>query len=387
MKPSRRVTNIPPSGIRRYFELAEEADDVISLGVGEPDFTAPWPIRDAAITSLERGQTSYTTNRGLASLREELAVYAAQAFDLTYRADDEILVTTGASEAVDLALRAVVDPGDRVAIAEPCYLSYRPLLELLGAEIIAVETRETDAFRLTPSALEDARAERADLLVMCYPNNPTGAIMTGSDLEDVAAFARDHDIGVISDEIYAALTYDHEHVSIATFPEMRDRTIVVNGFSKAFAMTGFRLGYAMGPAEVISAMNRVHQYAMLSAPTTAQHAAVEGLQSCQSDVESMRRQYDRRRRFVLARFEEMGIPCFEAKGAFYVFPQCPIPDEDEFVERLLREEQVAIVPGYVFGEAGRGHLRVSYATGIDQLREALARIESFVERLNRASVG
>lgn len=375
-----RVQSLPPSGIRRYFELAEEMDDVISLGVGEPDFTAPWPVREAAITSLEQGRTSYTTNRGLRELRGEIGNYLSDRFELRYSPDDELIVTTGASEAVDLAIRALVEPGDTVAITEPTYLSYRPLAELTGATICPVQTREQEEFRVTPERLEAAGAAAADLLILCYPNNPTGAILPPDTLEEVAAYAKTHDLTIVSDEIYAELTYDHDHVSIASFPGMRERTVVVNGFSKAFAMTGLRLGYAAGPAHVIDAMNRVHQYAMLSAPTTAQYAALEGLRHCLDEVAAMGRQYDRRRNFVLARFEEMGLPCFEAKGAFYVFPSCPDHPADEFAEALLREEQVAVVPGDVFGAAGDGHLRVSYATGFEQLREAMNRIERFLDR-------
>lgn len=378
MKPSRRVDEIPPSGIRRFFELAEEVDEIISLGVGEPDFSAPWAVREAAIHSLERGRTSYTTNRGRSDLRAEIERYVRAAFGLTYDAETEILVTTGASEAVDLAIRALVDPDDVVAIVEPTYVSYRPLCELAGAEVIPVPTTEADDFRLTAAALESADAARADHLVMCYPNNPTGAIMTPPELEQVARFARDEDITVISDEIYAALTYDGHHTSIASLPEMRDRTVVVNGFSKSFAMTGLRLGYALAPERIADAMNRIHQYSMLSAPTTAQFAALEGLRNCLDEVTDMRRQYDRRRKFVLSRFDEMGIDCFEAKGAFYVFPECPGGDDEAFAEELLAEEAVAVVPGRVFGEAGRGHLRVSYATSLEQLREAMNRIERYL---------
>ncbi|MCU4924821.1 aminotransferase class I/II-fold pyridoxal phosphate-dependent enzyme [Halobacteria archaeon AArc-dxtr1] len=399
---SDRVQSVGPSGIRRFFEIAEEREDVISLGVGEPDFATPWAARDAAIASLEQGKTSYTANRGKRELREAIAGYVDERFGLEYDPDDEILVTAGASEAVDLAFRAVVDPGDTVAVAQPSYISYGPGVTFAGGEVLPVPTREEDEFRLTVDALESAGAAEADVLVLCYPNNPTGAIMTRSELEPVADFARKHDLVVFADEIYAELTYvandepetaseqsasttqkatggTADHASIATLPGMAERTIVFNGFSKAHAMTGLRLGYALGPAEVIGAMNRIHQYTMLSAPTTPQYAAIEALDSCGPDVREMVSQYDRRRRYVLSRFREIGMPCFEAKGAFYVFPEVPGDwDAAEFAEALLREQGVAAVPGDVFGEGGAGHLRVSYATGLEDLRKALDRIEEFV---------
>ncbi|MFC4988294.1 aminotransferase class I/II-fold pyridoxal phosphate-dependent enzyme [Saliphagus infecundisoli] len=379
-EPAGRVREVPPSGIRRFFEIAEERDDVISLGVGEPDFATPWAAREAAIDSLERGRTSYTANRGMADLRAAISGYVADRFDLSYDASEEILVTAGASEAVDLAFRAFVDPGDRVAVAQPSYISYEPGITFAGGDVLPVATREADEFRLTREALAEAGAEEAEALVYCYPNNPTGAVMSREQLEPIADFAREHDLLVFADEIYAELTYDGEHASIATLPGMRERTVVFNGFSKAHAMTGLRLGYALAPAEAIGTMNRIHQYTMLSAPTTAQYAAIEAIESCAGDVREMVEQYDRRRRFVLARFEEIGMPCFEARGAFYVFPQVPEGwDADTFAEELLTEHGVAVVPGSVFGSGGDGHLRVSYATGMEELREALARIERFVD--------
>jgi aminotransferase len=378
MEPARRAAEAEPSGIRRFFELAEAYDDVVSLGVGEPDFAAPWAARDAAIDALQRGHTSYTPNRGTADLRSAIATHVLSRYDLSYDPDEEVLVTTGVSEGFDLAMRALVDPGDVVAVAEPSYISYPAAVEFAGGEVLSVPTREADDFRLTPEALEAAGAGGADLLVLCYPNNPTGAVMRENDLAAVAAFCREHDLGVVSDEVYAALTYDGGHTSIATLPEMRERTVVLNGFSKTYAMTGMRLGYALGPVELVEAMNRIHQYSMLSAPTTAQAAAVEALRSCEDDVAEMRAAYDRRRKFVLARFEEMGVDCFEAQGAFYVFPEVPGGDAEAFAEGLLEEERVAAVPGGVFGEGGEGHLRVSYATGLEDLRTAMDRIESFV---------
>jgi len=378
MKVSDRVEQVPPSGIRRFFELAEEMDDIISLGVGEPDFSAPWSARDAAIASLERGETSYTANRGKRELREAIADHQRRRYGLDYDPGEEIIVTAGASEAIDLAFRALVDPGDTVAVAQPSYISYVPGVIFAGGDPLAVPTRAEDEFKLTYGALEAAGAEAADVLVYCYPNNPTGATMTGEELREVTEFCREHDLIVLADEIYAALTYKHNHTSIATLPGMRERTVVFNGFSKAYAMTGLRLGYAMGPADAITGMNRVHQYAMLSAPTTAQHAALDALANCTEDVADMRQRYDRRRNFVLSRFEEMGLDCFPAAGAFYAFPECPWDDSGEFAEQLLQEQRVAVVPGDAFGEGGEGHLRVSYATGLGDLKEAMARIEAFL---------
>jgi aminotransferase len=376
MKLSERVKDVPPSGIRRFFELAEEKDNVISLGVGEPDFSAPWEARSAAIDSLERGRTSYTANRGRSDLRTAIADHVRR-YDHQYDPAKEVLVTAGASEAVDLAMRALVDPGDTVAIHEPTYISYVPTAMFAGGQPLSVPTRPENDFALTYEDLATAGAEEAEILVLCYPNNPTGATMSRPQLSEVAEFVREHDLTVLADEIYAALTYDADHASIATLPGMRERTIVFNGFSKAYAMTGMRLGYALGPQEAIDAMNRLHQYTMLSAPTTAQFAAIDALESCYEDVVSMREQYNRRRRFVLSRFREVGMDCFEARGAFYAFPECP-GDDEQFAEDLLREHNVAVVPGSVFGAGGEGHLRVSYATGMDELREAMNRIERFV---------
>ncbi|WP_318569713.1 pyridoxal phosphate-dependent aminotransferase [Salinigranum marinum] len=376
MKRAERVQAIPPSGIRRFFEIAEEMDDVISLGVGEPDFTAPWAARTAAIDSLERGRTSYTANRGMRELREEISTYVRR-WDLDYDPDEEVLVTTGASEAVDLAVRSIVDPGDVVAVPQPSYISYVPTVTFAGGEALGVPTSQADDFALTPEALREAGAADADVLMLCYPNNPTGAVMTREELAEVAAFCREHDLIVLSDEIYAGLRYDGEHTSIATLPGMRERTVVFNGFSKTHAMTGLRLGFALAPADAVTAMNRVHQYTMLSSPTTAQHAAIEALRSCDDAVEEMRTQFDRRRRFVISRFNEMGLDCFEAKGAFYAFPRCG-GDDERFAEELLRERNVALVPGSVFGSGGDGHLRVSYATGMAELKTAMDRIEAFV---------
>ena len=376
LQPNDRVAATPESGIRKFFELAEERDDVISLGVGEPDFSAPWAARTAAIHSLEAGKTSYTANRGKLELRQAIADHVTQ-WDLDYDPDSEILVTTGASEAVDLALRTFLDPGDTVAVHQPTYISYKPGVRFAGGEPLAVPTGAENDFVLTPDTLREAGAADADALIFCYPNNPTGAVMNEDEVAAVAEFCVDNDINVIADDIYAALTYDGEHTSIATMPGMRERTVVINGFSKAYAMTGLRLGYAMGPPDAVEAMNRVHQYTMLSAPTTAQYAAIEALRSCEESVTEMATAFNRRRRFVLSRFEEMGLDCFTAKGAFYAFPACG-GDDEAFAENLLEEQGVAVVPGSVFGPGGAGHLRISYATGMRDLKEAMNRIEAFV---------
>ena len=379
MRVADRVDRVGPSGIRRFFELAEERDDVISLGVGEPDFAAPWAARDAAIDALERGRTSYTANRGRRELREAIAADVEGRYDLAYDPGEEVLVTAGASEAIDLAFRSFVNPGDTVAVAQPCYVSYAPGVRFAGGEVLPVGTRPEDEFVLTRELLEASGAAEAEALVYCYPNNPTGATMTEEQLREVAAFARENDLLVLADEIYAELTYEHDHTSIATLPGMGEGTIVFNGFSKDYAMTGLRLGYALGPPEAIEAMNRIHQYTMLSAPTTAQYAALEALESCESALQEMRTAYDRRRKLVLSRFDEMGIDCFRAGGAFYVFPSCPRDDAGAFAESLLEETGVAVVPGTAFGAGGEGHLRVSYATGTEELKTALDRIESFLD--------
>ncbi|WP_435125485.1 pyridoxal phosphate-dependent aminotransferase [Halobaculum sp. D14] len=380
--PADRVTQVAPSGIRKFFEIAETRDDVISLGVGEPDFTAPWPARSAAIQSLERGQTSYTANRGTRELRGAIAERVAR-YGHDYDPDEEILVTTGASEAVDLALRAFVDPGDTVALPGPTYVSYEPGVRFAGGDPLTVPTYHGDDWSLTPEALRDAGADDADALVLCYPNNPTGATMSADEMDAVAEFCVDNDLLVLSDEIYAALTYGGDHESVATRPGMRERTVVVNGFSKAYAMTGLRLGYAMAPPDAVEAMTKVHQYAMLSAPTTAQHAAVAAIERCDDEVASMRREYDRRRRYLTSRLRELGLDVADAGGAFYVFPRItdvhPDGDDEAFAETLLREAGVAAVPGSAFGETGAGHLRLSYATSMDGLKEATARLEAFLD--------
>ena len=379
IEPSARVDRVPPSGIRRFFELAEARDDVISLGVGEPDGSAPWAAREAAISALERGRTSYTANRGRADLREAIATDSGERRAVRHDPDEEVLVTAGASEGIDLACRALVDPGDRVAIAQPTYVSYVPAVEFAGGEVCSVPTRPEDGFALTREALAAAGAETADHLLYCDPNNPTGARMTDDQLRGVAAFARDHDLTVLADEIYAELVYDGDHTSIASLPGMRDRTVVFDGFSKAYAMTGMRLGYALAPPEATRAMNRIHQYTMLSAPTTAQAAAIEALEHCDDATADARERYERRRNVLVARLDEMGIDCPRPRGAFYAFPEAPGGDAAAFAETLLEEAGVAVVPGDVFGPGGEGHLRVSYATGLDTLRTALDRLERFLD--------
>ena len=375
---SDRVKRVPPSGIRRFFELAEEMEDVISLGVGEPDFSAPWSARQAAIESLELGKTSYTTNRGRRELREAISG-KLESYGLRYSAEDEVLVTTGVSEALDLAFRALLNPGEKAAVPDPSYVSYVPGVVFADAEPVAVDTSAENDFKLRYRDLEQAGAGDCEVLLLCYPNNPTGAVMTRDDLREVAEFVRENDLLVLSDEVYADLTYGGEHTSIATLDGMRERTVVFNGFSKAYAMTGMRLGYAAGPPEAIGAMNKIHQYSMLSSPTTSQFAAIDALEWCGNEVDEMRRKYDRRRRLVLSRLSELGIECFESKGAFYVFPECPYGEEEKFAEDLLQEEGVAVVPGDVFGPGGEGHLRLSYATGMDELKEAFHRIERFLD--------
>ncbi|ELZ13754.1 class I and II aminotransferase [Halovivax asiaticus JCM 14624] len=372
-----RVDQLDPSGIRQFFDVAAAHDDVISLGVGEPDFAPPAAARTAVIESVERGDTDYTSNRGMKGLRSELASFVGR-YGLA-PSPDSILVTTGASEAIDLAMRTLVDPEDTVAIPHPSYVSYGPAVTLAGGTVCPVRTKPERDFRLTVDALSDAGAESADVLLLCYPNNPTGATMPESALQPIATFAREHDLVVISDEIYAELTYDHDHVSIASFDGMADRTVVVSGFSKAFAMTGFRLGYAIGPAAIIDAMTRVHQYTMLSAPTQAQFAAKAALDSCLNDVDEMIASYERRRDLVRTRLDEIGLDCADLGGAFYAFPT--VPDgwsATKFAERLLDEYGVAVVPGTAFGDTYDDHVRLSYATDEESLQTAFDRIEAFL---------
>lgn len=377
------VKNIPPSGIRKFFDLVGEMDGAISLGVGEPDFITPAHIREAGIASLENGHTYYTSNSGLMELRQEISNYMKRRFSLTYDARQEILVSVGGSEAIDLALRAVISPGDEVLIPEPSFVCYKPDTVLAGGCPVPIETREEDLFAVTPQALRNAITDRTKVLILPYPNNPTGGIMTKENLEAIAEVLADTNILVISDEIYAELTYGKtRHVSIAQLPGMHGRCVIVSGFSKAYAMTGWRLGYACGPAALIAAMTKIHQFAIMSAPTTSQYAAVEALRNGDEDIEYMRKEYDRRRRLIVDGFRKMGLSCFEPLGAFYVFP-CIMStgfSSTEFCERLLEEEKVAVVPGNAFGQSGEGFVRCSYAYSIQCIQEALTRIGRFVEK-------
>lgn len=378
-----KVSNIPPSGIRKFFDIAAEMDNVISLGVGEPDFDTPWHIREEGIYSLEKGKTFYTSNAGMAELRDEISLYLHRRFNLQYNAKDEILVTVGGSEGIDLALRAMIEPGDEVLIPEPCFVSYKPCAALAGAQPVTIPLKGENAFKLTPEDIEEYVTDKTKIIVMAFPSNPTGATMDKEDLEAVAKVIKKHDLFVISDEIYAELTYGKEHVSIASLDGMRERTLIINGFSKAYAMTGWRMGYAVGPEPLIKAMTRIHQYAIMCTPTTSQYAAIEAVRNGDKDVEDMRNSYDKRRRVVVNGFREMGLDCFEPLGAFYVFPSIKSlgMTSEEFCTRLLYEDKIAVVPGTAFGESGEGFIRCSYAYSIEELKIALSRIEGFVKRV------
>ncbi len=376
------VESLPPSGIRRFFDLASEMKDVISLGVGEPDFVTPWHIRDASFDALERGFTSYTSNRGMPQLLQEIASYLT-GFDLHYNPERELLVTVGGSEAIDVALRAMLCPGEEVLIPEPAYVSYRPCAALAGGVPVAVPTRPDRQFRLSADDLETRLTSHSKVLVMCYPNNPTGAVLSESDLQGLAKVCVRHDLLVISDEIYAELSYGGKHHSIAAQPGMRDRTVVVSGMSKAFAMTGWRIGYAAGPEDILSAMLKIHQYAILCAPIMGQMAALEALRHGEREKQRMVEEYDRRRRLIVEGLRGVGLPCHEPQGAFYAFPDIRGTGltAEAFAEGLLRQQRVAVVPGTAFGEAGEGFVRCSYATSADQIKLAVERIGRFVEEL------
>ena len=380
---SKTITTIEPSGIRKFFDIVSEMDDAISLGVGEPDFDTPWHIRDEGIYSLEKGRTFYTSNAGLKELKIEISKYLDRRFGLSYDYNKEMLVTVGGSEAIDIAMRAMLDPQDEVLIPQPSYVSYVPCCVLANGTPVPIELKAENEFRLTAEELEAAITPKTKLLVMPFPNNPTGAVMEKKDLEAVAEVVKKHDLFVLSDEIYAELTYLDNHVSIASIPGMRERTIVINGFSKSHAMTGWRLGYACGPEVIIKQMLKIHQFAIMCAPTNSQYAAVEALRNGDDDVIKMRESYNGRRRYLLHAFAEMGLPCFEPLGAFYAFPCIKEfgMTSDEFASRLLKEEKVAVVPGSAFGECGEGYLRISYAYSLEDLKKALDRMADFVKRL------
>lgn len=377
------VDSLPPSGIRKFFDVVNMMEGAISLGVGEPDFVTPWPIREAGIYSLEKGQTYYTANSGLIELREEICRYMDRKYDVKYDAKKQVLVTVGGSEAIDAMIRSVVSPGDEVLIPEPSFVCYKPLTTMAGGVPVAVETKEEDSFRLTPELLKEKITDKTKLLILPYPNNPTGAVMGKADLEAIAEVLRGTDILVLSDEIYGELLYSGEpHVPFSKIDGMYERTVVVNGVSKAFAMTGWRLGYAVGPERIIGLMTKVHQYGIMSSPTTSQYAAIEALRNCDKDVENMCNEYNERRRFIVDGFRNMGLSCFEPYGAFYVFPCIKRTGmtSEEFCNRLLEEEKVAVVPGSAFGECGEGFIRCSYAYSIDSIDEALKRISRFVKK-------
>lgn len=382
---SDKVTALKPSGIRKFFDIVNEMKDAISLGVGEPDFDTPWHIRDEGIYALERGRTFYTSNAGLKDLREEIANYLKRTQGIHYNPDNEILVTVGGSEAIDIGLRAIINPGDEVIIPQPSYVSYEPCAILAGAKPVIIELKAENEFRLKPDELLNAITDKTKILILPYPNNPTGAIMEKEDLEAVARIIKEKDILVMSDEIYAALTYKGKHVSIASLDGMKERTILINGFSKAYAMTGWRLGFACAPKEITAQMTKIHQYAIMCAPTTSQYAAVSALRNGDNDVEAMKQSYNQRRRFLLNAFKEMGLECFEPYGAFYVFPCIKEFNmtSEEFATKLLMEEKVAVVPGTAFGACGEGFVRISYAYSLENLKEALSRIENFIKKLRK----
>ena len=385
---SETIVNIKPSGIRKFFDIVSEMKDAISLGVGEPDFETPRHIRDMGIESLEKGRTFYTSNAGLMELREEIAVYLKRRFDISYDAKTDIIMTVGGSEAIDIALRAMVDPGDEVLIPQPSYVSYEPCAVLAGAKPVIIELKHENQFRLTAQELENAITDKTKVLILPFPNNPTGAIMEKEDLEAIAEVILKHDLFVISDEIYAELCYTDKHVSIVNIAGMKERTILINGFSKSYAMTGWRLGYACGPKEIIEQMYKIHQFCIMCAPTTSQYAAIEALKNGDEDVEMMREAYNQRRRFLVHAFEKMNLECFEPFGAFYIFPCIKEfgMTSDEFATRFLNEEKVAVVPGTAFGECGEGFIRISYAYSLEKLKVAIGRLENFVNRL-RAEKG
>ena len=382
---SKKITGIAPSGIRKFFDIVSEMPDAISLGVGEPDFDTPWRIREEGIYSLERGRTFYTSNAGLKDLKKEICRYLERKIHVSYDYNTEVMVTVGGSEGIDVAMRAMLNPGDEVLIPQPCYVSYLPCTVLADGVPVTIPLQEKNNFKLTAEELEAAITPKTKILVLPFPNNPTGAVMTKEDLEPVAEVVKKHDLYVLSDEIYSELTYGTDHVSIASLPDMKERTLVVNGFSKGFAMTGWRLGYICAPALITEQMVKIHQYAILCAPTNSQYAAIEGLKNCDDEVQQMRTAYNERRRFLVHEFKRMGLRCFEPFGAFYVFPNIQEfgMTSEEFATELLKEEKVAVVPGSAFGDSGEGYIRISYAYSLDDLKEALERVERFIEKLRK----
>lgn len=380
---SKLTRSLQPSGIRKFFDVVAEMDDAISLGVGEPDFDTPWHIREMGIYSLEKGRTFYTSNAGLPALKEEVARYYKRKYDLDYHGQNEVLITVGGSEAIDMALRAMLDPGDEVIIPEPCYVSYVPCTILAGGVPVTIDLKVENEFRLTKQELLDAITPKTKVLMLAFPNNPTGAIMERKDLEEIAEVCIEKDIIVVTDEIYSELTYGGKHVTIAELPGMQERTVIINGFSKSYAMTGWRLGFAVGPEEIILQMTKLHQYAIMCAPTTSQYAGLEALRAGDEDVERMRESYNQRRRFLINELREMGFECFEPYGAFYVFPSIKHlgMTSEEFANRLLESQKLAVVPGTAFGACGEGFVRISYAYSIKELKEALGRIRKFLDEL------
>ncbi|MED3653626.1 aminotransferase [Heyndrickxia sporothermodurans] len=378
---SENVKMIKPSGIRRFFDLASQMENVISLGVGEPDFVTPWNYREASILSLEEGFTAYSPNAGLLELRQEISTYMEQRFSVQYSSKNEIIVTVGASEALDIALRATLNPGEEIIVVEPCFVSYVPIVELAGGKAVTVQALPEYDFKIQPEQIEALITEKTKGIIICSPNNPTGTVLNKQDLEGIAAVALKHNLLVFSDEIYAELSYDEPYTSIASLPEMRDQTIVMNGFSKAFAMTGWRLGFVCGPKEILQAMLKIHQYAIMCAPTMSQFAAIEALKNGHTEMKKMIRSYHSRRNYMVEELNEIGLPCHIPGGAFYVFPNITPTGltSEEFAEKLLIEQQVAVVPGSVFGASGEGYIRCSYATNIDQLQEAITRIKNFLK--------
>ena len=380
---SQKVVEIKPSGIRKFFDVVSEMPDAISLGVGEPDFDTPWRIREEGIYSLERGRTFYTSNAGLKELKVEISRYLERKIDVAYDPDKEVIVTVGGSEGIDLAFRAMLDPGDEVLIPQPSYVSYLPCAVLADGVPVVIPLQQKNEFKLTREELEAAITPRTKILVLPFPNNPTGAVMSREDLEPVAEVVKEHDLFVLSDEIYSELTYKDDHVSIAALPGMRERTLVINGFSKGFAMTGWRLGYICAPEEIAKQMLKIHQYAIMCAPTNSQYAAIEGLRHCEGEVQEMRASYNQRRRYLMHEMKRMHLDCFEPFGAFYVFPNIQEfgMSSEEFATRLLEEEKVAVVPGSAFGDSGEGYIRISYAYSLDDLKEAGGRVGSFIDRM------